>query len=147
MAIVADFRNGLSNWIARDDRAKVLALPSRASELCWLRDTPLYVAEEAWLGQRVVDRRGRFVGKVRDVVLEVRSMEEAIRADGPRGWGVRAAFAAVESGRGWRWWSKPREVLLAAFKLSPSVAGLEADLDVVDLWPRLFGADHPLTRG
>jgi hypothetical protein len=73
------------------------------------------------------------------VLVDTRRADEAFAEDGPKGWGVRAAYAVVRCRMPCRFWLRPREVLVPVGKLWPSGRHLRADLDVTELWPRLFG--------
>ena len=133
------YQIGLDKWTGGAETAAPRPLPLAARDLCWLGDSPLSVKEESWRGRKVMDRRGRTMGRVRDLLVEVRSTEEAARAGGRSAWGVRAVYAAVAARRGWRWWAKPREVLVAVGRLDGGDTVLRADVDAVELWPRLLG--------
>jgi hypothetical protein len=130
---------GLDNWPTIPEKPAARPLPFAARDLCWLAETPLYIEEERWRGRKVLDRRGRPLGHVRDVLVEVRSLEDSFRGGAPKAWGVRPVYFAVKAGPGWRWWARPREVLVAAGRLDGSGEVLRADVDALELWPRLFG--------
>jgi hypothetical protein len=69
--------------------------------LLHLRETPLVDDHRAWFGRKVLDVRGHALGRVRDILIEHRSLEESAREDPTgRSWGVRAVYAVVVSRRG-----------------------------------------------
>jgi len=105
--------------------------------MCWLADTPLWVPEAAWVGRKVVDRYGHELGRVSDVLVDVRSIDETA----PDERGVRAAFAAVDRRRGFMRWRRPEQLLLAVSRLTERDGMLEADEDALALRPLLFGRE------
>ncbi len=74
--------------------------PPRRS-LFRLADTPLFEPRQRWRGMKVLDRYGRSIGVVKDVLVEHRTLEEVVRQErDDRAWGVRATYAVVAVGDG-----------------------------------------------
>ena len=123
-------QNGLPNWtdIRRDP--KVVPLTPSARRLCWLRHTPYVVEQQSWIGLIVKDRYGQPLGRVRDFLIEVRSVDET--AGRP---GAIAAFVVVKSGR----WPRSREVLFPISRLAFRDGDLYAHEAAAALRPLLFG--------
>ncbi|MBV9119444.1 MAG: hypothetical protein JOZ39_01955 [Chloroflexi bacterium] len=96
-----------------------------------LRDTGLEEPQRAWVGRKVVDRFGRHLGHVREILVEERTLQDALAEDhDPQGWTGRAAFAlvTVETGRLGRFRAR-REVTLPLPLLNELADGLMVDQD------------------
>ena len=125
-----------SNWT--DHRTRQLLDGVR---LMHLSDTPLWVAQEAWIGQPVLDRRGQRLGSVSDLLVEVRSLDEACGMSEVE-WGVRAAYAEVAC-RASRWpFARRRTVCVPIAGLREVSGGLQSDEDAFDLRLMLFGTSR-----
>jgi hypothetical protein len=61
-----------------------------------LRDTGLVEPHETWIGRAITDRYGRHLGHVKEILVEERTLGDALREDqDPQGWTARADFAVV----------------------------------------------------
>lgn len=61
-----------------------------------LKETRLEERHKDWLGREVRDRYGRHLGHVKEILVEERSLEQAIQEDNDvRGWTARADFVIV----------------------------------------------------
>ena len=79
-----------------------------------LRETHLVEAHASWIGREVRDRLGRHLGRVADILVEDRSVEDAAREDGDvHGWTTRAELVVIAVGGGLldRLWPRQTVVL------------------------------------
>ena len=61
-----------------------------------LKDTQMEEAHKDWAGREVRDRYGRRLGRVKDILIEGRTLEDALKEDqDPEGWAARADFVSV----------------------------------------------------
>lgn len=61
-----------------------------------LRETGLIEDHQNWIGREVRDRYGRHLGHVKEILVEERTFENAVREDqDPRAWTARADFVLV----------------------------------------------------
>jgi hypothetical protein len=61
-----------------------------------LKDTRLIEDHQDWIGREVRDRYGRHLGHVKEILIEERTFEDAIREDqDTRAWTARADFVLV----------------------------------------------------
>jgi len=134
MALALVDINGLQNWTDFAVKRR------RDYRLLRLGETPFWVAQQDWLGVRVIDRQGRTLGRVVDVLVEARSLNETVAEDGDgNGWGVRAAYAVVSCRARSLPFSKQRQVFIPMSCLHCSRGVLHADEDLLELQPSLFG--------
>lgn len=120
---------GLPNWTDSFEGVAPKPVPAVRRALFRLSDTPLEEGHRAWIGQRVLDRRGDVIGRVREVMVEQRSLEEVAREDAAAtGWGVRAVYAVVNVRRGW---FRRASVLLPVARLRQGISGLTCDEDAL----------------
>lgn len=105
--------------------------PARRS-LFRLADTPLFEPRQSWRGMKVVDRYGRSIGAVKDVLVEHRTLEEVVRQErDDRAWGVRATYAVVAVGDGLlARLTGRRSVLIPVGRLTEEDGVLRADEDL-----------------
>jgi hypothetical protein len=126
--ITTDFDlTGLLNWTATT---------GEAGRLAFLRQTPFWVQEAAWIGRPVVDRHGQVLGKVRDLLVETRSLDEA----GPHGEGVRALYAVISGKRRFPW-SPPSSVMLPVRNLWPDGEHINCMEEAADVWLTCLGQE------
>ena len=105
-------------------------LPRRS--LFRLADTPLFEPRQKWRGMKVLDRYGRSIGMVKDVLVEHRTLEEVVRQErDDRAWGVRATYAVVAVGDGLlARLTGRRSVLIPVSRLTEEDGALRADEDL-----------------
>ena len=61
-----------------------------------LKETHLEEPHKRWVGREVKDRYGHHLGHVREIMVEERTLEDALREDrDPQGWVARADFVTV----------------------------------------------------
>jgi hypothetical protein len=61
-----------------------------------LKETKLDEQHQSWVGREVVDRYGRHLGHVKEILIEERTLEDALKEDqDPQGWTARADFVVV----------------------------------------------------
>jgi len=61
-----------------------------------LKETHLEEDHKAWVGREVVDRYGRHLGHVKEILIEERTLEDALKEDrDPHGWTAKADFIVV----------------------------------------------------
>ena len=61
-----------------------------------LKETHLEEGHKDWVGREVRDRYGRHLGHVKEILVEERTLEQALAEDrDPRGWAARADFIVV----------------------------------------------------
>ena len=61
-----------------------------------LKETHLEEDHKHWVGREVVDRYGRRLGHVKEILIEERTLEDALREDrDPQGWTAKADFVVV----------------------------------------------------
>jgi hypothetical protein len=61
-----------------------------------LKETRLEEDHKQWVGREVMDRYGRHLGHVKEILIEERTLEDALREDrDPRGWTAKADFVVV----------------------------------------------------
>lgn len=132
---------GLHDWTSRSsDRAtNVVPLASSPRRLCWLKATPFWVEQQTWFGVEVLDGHGHCLGRVQDLLIEVRSLDECAAARGGDLRGVRALYAAVRQPAGWRPWRRSRQLLLPVSRLAQHDGALYTDEHASELAPLLFG--------
>jgi hypothetical protein len=110
----------------------VQSLPKRS--LFRLSETPLFEPRQRWRGMRVLDRYGRSIGWVRDVLVEHRTLDEAVKQDrDDRAWGVCATYAVVTVGAGLFARFSSRTVLIPVPRLIEHQGVLQADEDLSDI--------------
>jgi hypothetical protein len=112
-------------------RALTPSQPPRRS-LFRLADTPLFEPRQSWRGMKVLDRYGRSIGVVKDVLVEHRTLEEVVRQErDDRAWGVRATYAVVAVGDGLlARLTGRRSVLIPVSRLTEEEGALRADEDL-----------------
>jgi hypothetical protein len=126
----------LPHWTEQLPKAPVA--PFSRYRLFAAKDTPFHVDEQSWRGLPVVDRRGQEIGRVADLLIEARSLDEsALDAGSGHAWGVRAVYAVVECGRRWPW-SRRRQVFIPRSKLEFEANCLISDELATDIRLTLF---------
>ena len=61
-----------------------------------LKETHLEEDHKAWVGREVVDRYGRHLGRVKEILIEERTLDDALKEDrDPQGWTAKADFVVV----------------------------------------------------
>ena len=61
-----------------------------------LKETRLEERHKAWIGREVRDHYGRHLGHVKEILIEDRTLEQAVAEDGDaQGWTARADFVSV----------------------------------------------------
>jgi hypothetical protein len=61
-----------------------------------LKETHLDEPHQNWIGREVADRYGRRLGHVKEILVEERTLEDALKDDqDPQGWVGKADFAVV----------------------------------------------------
>ena len=61
-----------------------------------LKETHLEEDHKEWVGREVVDRYGRHLGHVKEILIEERTLEDALKEDrDPHGWTAKADFVVV----------------------------------------------------
>lgn len=66
-----------------------------------LRKTGLEESHKDWIGREIRDRYGRHLGHVKEILVEERTLEDALKEDmDPQGWTAKADFVlvAIETG-------------------------------------------------
>lgn len=108
--------------------------PRPKRPLFLLGDTALTEPRQRWRGRKVLDRYDRQLGVVKDVLVEHRSLDEVLSQDiDGRAWGVRATYAVVRMGTGWRSHFGARTVLIPVSRLEEDGDALRTDQDLIDI--------------
>ena len=89
----------------------------------------------SWIGREVIDRYGRRLGHVKQVMVEERTLDEALSEDhDPHGWAGKADFVAVTVETGLLGWlRRGPTVMLPIAELHEHHGVLEVDENAAEI--------------